>query len=133
MNYERTNADGVKTTIATDAEGIVTYAVEYPNADANGQPLVRKTEFPLEMCNEFTFDFLEGTSHKLVCGEDGVDLLHIITLHGEQRLERNNDARETSGQWRLEGINEKSLVAEWCYSTVKTPNLRRKNLYTLTI
>jgi len=113
INHERINEDGSKTTITTNSEGNVIYAIEYTRFGSDGQAksIIRKTEFTLEMCNEFTFAFLDGTSHTLICGEDGVDLLHLITLHGEQRLERNNDVRETSGQWRIEGINDKSAFA----------------------
>jgi len=104
MNYERINEDGVKTTITTDADGIVTYAVESPALNANGQvtSVIRKTEFSLDTCNEYTFHFDDGTSQRMVCGEDGVDLLHIITLRGEARLWNNNEERETDKHSRID-------------------------------
>jgi RNA polymerase sigma factor (sigma-70 family) len=104
MNYERINEDGVKTTITTDADGIVTYAVESPALNASGQAtsVVRKTEFPLDTCNEYTFHFGDGTSQTMVCGEGGVELLHITTLRGEARLWNNNEERETDKHSRID-------------------------------
>ena len=91
MFYEIENMRGEKTTIDITEGNTVVYTV--------GK---RSTKFPLADCSEYTFSFGNRTSRRLVCGEGGIDRLFLIMLHDEERLERNNNDRETDGQWRFE-------------------------------
>jgi len=96
MLYELENLGGDKVTVDCRDDGTVVYT--------SGK---RQTKFPLADCSEFVFSFSDRTSHKVVLGEDGVDQLLLIVLHGEKRLERNNNDRETDGQLRLGAMNDK--------------------------
>jgi hypothetical protein len=97
MFYKIESINGEKITIDCSDDGTVVYSV--------GK---RKTKFSLEGCSEYIFSSCDGTSQKIICGEDGVDQLTLIMLHGEERLERNNDERETDGHWRVEAMNDNS-------------------------
>jgi len=96
MFYEIESVNGEKITISCSDDGAVIYTV--------GK---RKTTFSLAECSEYIFSSCDGTSQRIVCGEYGVDQLTLIMLHGEERLERNNDERETRRHESLSDMPDK--------------------------
>ena len=95
MFYEFESLNGEKTTIDCSDEGTVVYTV--------GK---RKTKFSLEDCTEYVFRFIDRTNKKI--GNTDADKLFLIMMHGEERLERNNNYRETDEQWRFEAMTDSS-------------------------
>ena len=91
MYFEFEGADGVKTTIDCADDGTVVYCV--------GK---RRTKFNIKDCADYEFTFLNGPNTKLALGKDGVELMHLIMLKGEDRLAGNNDERESDEQSRFE-------------------------------
>ena len=83
MFYEIESINGEKITISCSDDGTVVYSV--------GK---RETKFSLADCSEYIFKSNDGTSQKIICGEDGVSQLYLIMLYGEDRLEINNNDRE---------------------------------------
>ena len=96
MLYEIKSRNGDKISICLSDDGTVIYTV--------GK---RKTVFSLADCYEYNYLSCKGTKHEIVGGECGVNHIHLIILFGEDRLQDNNDERESKGQWRLNALDDK--------------------------
>lgn len=77
MHYELDSKSGEKIIIDWSDDGNIIYSVDN-----------RETRFKAEECLEYIFKSVDGTSHIVKAGEDGVKQLDIVILRGEHRLEK---------------------------------------------